>query len=965
MLLLASLLLTTLPQGAVHGRGSTLVLPPPRTAAPVQDPVAERDGLQERFHKDALSLRRSLYLSESEELARIQRIGDTYDRVAERALLLVRQSDADLAHGLMRVLRTYGDATAADDLRFLLLTRPFGDATGIVVETMTSLGGDRANPLLFECLTASRPAVRKHAADTLATRVGAADVDHLVTLSRQERTDVQVKALRLLGAVRDSHAARDRLVQGLGQHPVLAEAACRGLIDHGVDAVPALQAILRRPAVGRSFGYAAVALAAIEEKAAPDAGSLFGDDMREHLIEELDMPDPFQRAAVAIGLAGMAFRSADTSGEPYADRAVIDALVRVVAPTEYVAHLALLQEVGARRLTQLSGKDFGVQHALWRAWWDELKGVERLVGSRQRVAIDTPRADVAVLDWRGRPTRMRFAGVGASALRPDADALDFLLAPDEMLALVADLEALGFMRPAARNSGEPDGRQLVLNVGGAVTHSDPWLRAATLERFAKRIEREAHEQRWQLYRDARAEPDVAAFWRSERRWREQHPSDAERAGRLKSRILAVLGGLSPRRFDVALEHLTGLPDLRTMLTEADAAALIAAADARAEWSEREFRVLELALAAPGESWRELLAVAERRLDTAAGRTLLARVFALLGPDRILESLEPGTSASIRLAAMDEIARLRDVRALEPLIAALGEADTGIRRSAVYTLGKLGLVDAEQPLLELLRQDGLDPELRRTAWIALARIGGDSAIAVLQQAFPSADPADRSAVVQALGALARPAAAVELANIYALRGDDTLGLLALEHLRMHGDLTASPALHAHVEHPNLEVRRQVLLLLGSFQDPVALPALIDMLAEDRERARIVALIAGTTGQDVTARNDRVEFLRGWLVGNRHLSQAEWLLRALAESGVKTTLSPAQFGPGTGTAVVPELCRLVVEAEPPYLRALAARVLRVVTQRDFGVIGPLTTEDQRRAIAERYSALHDADKAAAGR
>ena len=106
-------------------------------------------------------------------------------------------------------------------------------------------------------------------------------------------------------------------------------------------------------------------------------------------------------------------------------------------------------------------------------------------------------------------------------------------------------------------------------------------------------------------------------------------------------------------------------------------------------------------------------------------------------------------------------------------------------------------------------------------------------------------------------MSQPRAARELADIYVLRGDDTLGLLALEQLRKQGDLVASPALIPHLGHPNVQVRRQIARLLGEFQHPAALPELMTMLAEDSERLRVITLIAGITGQDVTGRNDRIE------------------------------------------------------------------------------------------------------------
>ena len=236
---------------------------------------------------------------------------------------------------------------------------------------------------------------------------------------------------------------------------------------------------------------------------------------------------------------------------------------------------------------------------------------------------------------------------------------------------------------------------------------------------------------------------------------------------------------------------------------------------------------------------------------------------------------------------------------------------------------------------------------------------------MQEAFLYPDEEDRRAVIEALGALRHPNAAQELANIYALRGNDMTGMLALEQLRRQGDLLASPALRIHLNHKDPAVRRQVVMMLAEFQEPAALSDLILMLNEDRERLRIIALIAGIAGQDVTSRNDRVEHIRRWYLRNRAYPQATWFLNALREQNVATTLSPVQFGAGSGTASVPELVRIMLEVQQPYLRSLAARMLRLTTGEDYGVVGPLTDEDQRSAIAERYSVLIGAEKTASGK
>ena len=107
------------------------------------------------------------------------------------------------------------------------------------------------------------------------------------------------------------------------------------------------------------------------------------------------------------------------------------------------------------------------------------------------------------------------------------------------------------------------------------------------------------------------------------------------------------------------------------------------------------------------------------------------------------------------------------------------------------------------------------------------------------------------------------------------------------------------------------------------------------------------------------------MRAWYSQNRNRTQGEWLLLVLDEFGIRHSMRAEQLGPEAGTSAVPELTAVVLDAEPPWIRSLATRMLRVCTGRDFGNVSPLTPEAARLAICERYRALYEQDKAASGR
>ncbi len=944
----------------------------PRVAAPAEgdrvEPVAFQDPRRAaeddvRFLRDLRPLQRSRSGSESRQQAILQRLGQEHTDVAGRCLRLMRTEDPDMVYGLMQALQFYGGPEHAEELEFQLLTRPLRSATEIVLETMAVLAREDAADRLLACLEANRSAVRHHAASALSGRLRPEHQDRILDLSLGRDVDIQLKALRLLGELPPTPEVLARLRDALGEEPRCAEAAVDAFLALGPDHVGDLQEILRRPALGREFGYAALILASLEER---NPGTvLVTADMVESMRAELDVPDAFQQGAVSAALAGIAWRSEDATGTVHADGAVVEQLIRVVAPSEFVPHLAMLGTVARPRLTLLTGQDLGVDGAAWLAWWEGVRAEgQRFVGARSRVACTVVEAPRATLTWRtpGRDLVLR----GPETEAPSATE-SYVVAPEELASIVADLERLGFMRGHEPGRSAPDLRALELEVGGLRVRSDPDTSPAILDRFAARIGRTASSETWQRYRDPDTEPDVIAVWREESAWLAAHPEPVERTTRLKDRILRVLAKpAGAGRVSEAVSDLLAIEGVDALLTEADGGRLVDAAEAMADWSGPAFRLLELALLAPGDqTWGRILTLAAAR-DERTGSGSLLRLFALAGPDRVLSALD-APSIAVRLAAMDEVSRLLDLRAEPKLVACAidGEQPLELRRAAVYALGRMRARDASGPLEDLIAGDAVDAGLRRTTWVALARIVGDAALTILRDAGLSPDPADRRTIVEALGAMGTAAAARELATIFSLSGDDVLGSLALGELRRLGDRIASPVLVPLLDARDTGVRSAAALQLGDFQHPAAFPELYLMLQEDDSRIRIMAAIAGITGQNVTDRNDRLEHLSRWYADNRGRSQGEWLLAALDESGITHRLTAGDLVADAGVSCVPELTRLIIECEQPWLRSLSARLLRVATGEDQGTLPPLADEAQRLAYCDRYRFLYEASRASGGR
>src|SRR5688572_15149740 len=179
ILLSAAFLAALVPQDPKPGR---LVLPANAKApAKPKAAVPELDELQ-RFHKDVLPLRRTVHLSQSAEALLLTKLSVDFGEPGKLALELLPKVGDDEAHGLMKVLVRYPSAEAGQHLHYLLLTRAFGEATPMVLDTMVKLLGEQAKSALFDCITAKFSGVRQAATDRLLAHVDAGDLPRLDAL---------------------------------------------------------------------------------------------------------------------------------------------------------------------------------------------------------------------------------------------------------------------------------------------------------------------------------------------------------------------------------------------------------------------------------------------------------------------------------------------------------------------------------------------------------------------------------------------------------------------------------------------------------------------------------------------------------------------------------------------------------------------------------------------------------------
>ncbi|MBL8731706.1 MAG: HEAT repeat domain-containing protein [Planctomycetes bacterium] len=942
------------PQSPIKLPQSPLKLPPSaQQPAPQVRPVSEL----ERFRRDVQDLQASPARLEEG----LRALGETYRALDSLVVEVARSARANEMTNLMPVARRYGTMQGSrigDELLFQLLARPLGEATRDVVATLAALQGAAAAPALKEVVRGRVAAARRYAVEFLAPLLTADDLDFCLALSREQVLDLQLRGIELLGRL-PLEASLARLVELLAKDPAVAGVACATLIQVGPPAVAPLQQACAGPAIDRAFAYAAFALAQIGQA---------GGDV---LVPEAAAPtlqkcvrdiDPLTSLLAAVPLADLAFAGCVATAREV-DVDLVDALLEVVQPQRFVANLDLLRRPAEQRLLRLTGR-VDVSGALsWRDWWQTQRA--EFVGLHADVAVNPDQVAHTIVTWRHEHQLVRLVAEGLADVAPCSGATEVVVTAAQMQALVQELKAGGFGAGERMRvqSGLPIARSLQIQTRtGRAQVAVPLAAHPAFDALVALVQRTVDAELWQLYRDAEDEPDRGAFWRSERRWLDANPDATERGRRFARRVVGRWGELAMPLRARALEHILLRPDRSRLFGEQDGEAILQALASVATFGDLDLRLLELAAAVPGDRiWPRCVALAAAQ--KGAGHAAVRAVFKVLGPDAVLAALDDA-NASVRRAAVEEVVAVNDLRASARLVQLLADPDVEVRRYAAMACGRLRIAAAAEPVVAAIVAEDTPPMLRRECLRAIGSIGGALAFPVLQRAMAAPDMDDKEAALRGLGELRDPRAAALLAELLVVANGKDLGQLARLQLQRQGGVRAVPALRAQldvVQDP--VIRRQLVLLLGYYQEPAVVPDLIDLLVVPALAAEATDLLAATTGLDVAGATDRVAAMETWWRTQKRAPQWQWMLDALTAASVATSLRAEHFD--GSLRPVAELSRLLVELQEPRLWVLTAAVLRLVTKQDHGVVTMGTPREVREGIAAHYRLLVETESAAQGR
>ncbi len=188
---------------------------------------------------------------------------------------------------------------------------------------------------------------------------------------------------------------------------------------------------------------------------------------------------------------------------------------------------------------------------------------------------------------------------------------------------------------------------------------------------------------------------------------------------------------------------------------------------------------------------------------------------------------------VRKSAMQALARLRSPIAYDALVAAMKDADAEIREQAAFSLGQLRDARAIDVLATALNDS--EGDVRRQAAFALGQLRSDKSIPGLTAALKDSDEEVRSTALFALSQI-RSSASVP-AFIEAMKDSSAeVRQQAAFALGQAGDERATAVLVAALKDSDEEVRQQAAFALGQIGDESAVDALTAALKDSSADVR---------------------------------------------------------------------------------------------------------------------------------
>ena len=685
-------------------------------------------------------------------------------RITE-VLISQRREDLRLKPGAAYVLGRIGDKSNATTLILVAAEKEQHRYAQVYLEAAYSLDPQRAVKEAFRFFHLRATTLRHQAVKFVRAHIHKDSLPEVLELLDRRRAPLPVTreiGLQLLDRMYQTGEVEwkevsDDIYRALGDtSPQVARRAmqlCAARRDErDNESVKALNRLITRDvSFWRERSYAALALAIHSSAYRVQP---FTKEALEVLRGDRGMLHPKEllaQAAAALALAQVALRTSDPELVKMLDRDIPIILIEAVgAGNRHYRDFSTVMPLAYTMLRRITGKNFGDQAPVWAQWWRDHG--HRFRAKRELIEVVDTDIPTTVLDVRppggGEKDGLRLVVVGNT--RPTYRFGQALAIEQERMKEVVELlRETGFFGHAETDTKELGANDalVVLRVGDltrTVAYGAKAGGKARRDRILKYVMELAAGQQWQHFWDRDEYGNWDLFFADLNRWFYKNKDPKERADKMRDLIASSLDDMLSLEDRVrAVQTLKELDGGARALTDEQLGSLVDAVSA--EPATNEFVIQAANFLVPDGGQKAALAL----VDVLAlqpgphALSLLGHICSNLPPvervilsedkrwqvrsaaTRSLEDVEPGLSTKalrnrlkdksvlVRVAAVEALARRRDMQAMSSIAALAQDPNPSVRAAAAYAYGLLGGEDGLRGIEPLLFDDA-DADVRRRA-----------------------------------------------------------------------------------------------------------------------------------------------------------------------------------------------------------------------------------------------------------
>ncbi len=724
--------------------------------------------------------------------------------------------------------------------------------------------------------------------------------------------------------------------------------------------------------------------------------SLFNEEWISSILLSLRHNDYFIRGSAATALVNIGFSNDSPEIIEIMNTHLVPILLHTVMGGVYYKQYLVLREFAYKKLTQLTGKDYGYSQKNWWQWWEKNKKSFHAVRLLRGVSPEqVAQSKITYIYEQGKEKKqITFL---ATPKKTNGSGQIFFLSQGKMIEVLNLLPQISFFELekvyGLEEKGLPRFTIEVKIKSEEKTVVVYGREGGLLRQVIDKIEATTEENVWQLYWDSYYFPDWDDWYAQNRAWFDKNKDPEKRDQRLKKMLVSSYSWLKPeKRKDVARQFFL-LMQKNDFLSDGSVQLAILHIKTELDINEiTEYWVRGIAYSKKEYALTSLLDFLGQKY-TLRARELIGFLLRQVPQETLIKYLRH-TNLHLRSIAIEVLSEYSPTSSSNLYIqSVLEDSSDEVKESAIKACGKLRIKATVDSLRTLLVQNHQNAKMITLLLSSLIQIEGVEAFSTIQQYLAEPKSEIRQSACVALGVSSdkifsdallqvllndtskevRKAAARSLAKqntpevqaalwniFYQEKLSSPLRCLALEALSEGNTKKPSKKLKLLLQSEDKLIRTMVAIHLAPFWEKEAVPNLIEGLLPQKQEYPNLRLLSQQALERITftrfQENNSTQLHKTylqWWKKHQELSVLEWFFHSVRKKGYDVApLLDVLLETEEQNQAIPLLIR-VLKKEDWYLKDGSLWLLEKLSGEHFGRITPQTPLEVREGIIAKWT------------